>query len=141
MTRQKRNSSLDRCRILIVDPFGEDASPMRDVFRSGSKFDVQWAVDLNSAAHIIDTGTINVVISEFCLPNGTAADLCRNTFTTSTVSRFFVYSPIDREIDRSQAILSGASDFFVIPDELLRLERATYDSLDYLDPNRELSKD
>lgn len=115
----------DRCRILIVDPFDREGSPIGDVFDTRSAFDVVWAADARSAARVIDRGDVRVVISEFCLPDETAAQMCRHLSLMSRIDKFFVYSAFDRDIDRTQAIDSGAADFFVIPDDIKRLELAT----------------
>lgn len=109
-------------RVLYVDDEQENCSVMEYWLRSECGLDVTVAYDGKSALEHIDTEYFDIYLLDYCLPDTTGVELCRSIRTLDAATPIVIYSALDRDIDRIQAMNAGASCYLIKPDELLQLK-------------------
>jgi CheY-like chemotaxis protein len=120
----KASTFLRRClmslppRILYVDDDPIDCELMAFWLSDSCGYKVTSAQDGKQAAELIDSQTFDLFLLDYCLPDTTGVNLCRNIRAFDSRVPVIIYSALNRDIDRQRAMEAGANDYLVKPDEL-----------------------
>lgn len=104
-------------RILYVDD-DVDGCDLVAYWLKGFGYDVVLASDGESARKFIDQEFFDLYLLDYCLTDVTATSLCRDIKDANPSAPIIVYSALDRDVDRAEAIKAGANAYFVKPDQM-----------------------
>lgn len=105
-------------RILYVDDDVLNCEFMKFWLGEESGFDVTTVIDGRTAFPLIESEFFDLYLLDYCLPDTTAVQLCHKIRSINPSVPIMVYSALDREIDRRNALEAGADRYLLKPDQL-----------------------
>ncbi len=117
-------------RILFVDD-DQDTREMMELlfYHTNHAYQVTSASNAEEAIDLIEKGAFDFYILDLLLTNFSGTELCRKIRLSDRHTPIVFYSGMGRKIDREQAIEAGATHYFVKPNDLDLLIKATDDYL------------
>jgi len=100
--------------LLVEDNPSDEELIKRQIGKTGFNTDVKVACDLDSIKHIIDENTMDIVISDYNLPECTGLDVLELIKQISPFTKFiFVTGTLQDEELAAETILNGASGYML----------------------------
>jgi DNA-binding response OmpR family regulator len=109
-------------RILYVDDDRMNIELMAYWLSKDRGFDLTTAMDGREAGNIMKDQKFDLFLLDYCLPDTTAAALCRQIRQINPTVPIIVYSALDREVDRKAALDAGANTYLVKPEDIHLIE-------------------
>ncbi|MEO5860607.1 MAG: response regulator [Pyrinomonadaceae bacterium] len=105
-------------RILYVDDDADNCEMMKYWIREECGCDIATADDGKQALELIATQYFDLFLLDYCLPDTTGIELCREIRAIYPKAPIALYSALDRPIDKQRASEAGATAYMVKPEEL-----------------------
>ncbi len=105
-------------RILYVDDDADGCELMAFQLNHYFGYQVDTALNGRRAIEMLRSNLYDVFLLDYCLLDITAVDLCKQIKELDPEAPILIYSALDRDIDKQQAFLAGASGYFVKPGDL-----------------------
>jgi len=105
-------------RILYVDDDADGCELMAFQLNHYYGYQVDTASNGSRAIDMLRSDPYDVLLLDYCLPDITAVDLCKQIKEIDPRVPILIYSALDRDIDKKQAFSAGASGYFVKPGDL-----------------------
>lgn len=109
-------------RILYVDDDRMNLELMAYWLSNDRGFDLTMAIDGREAVNFMETQTFDLFLLDYCLPDITAAGLCRKIRQKDPVVPIIVYSALGRDVDRRSALEAGANAYLTKPEDIHLIE-------------------
>lgn len=109
-------------RILYVDDDRMNLEMMLYWLSSDRGYDLTLAMDGREAGSLMETQSFDLYLLDYCLPDITAAGLCRKIRQIDPTVPIIVYSGLSRDVDRKSALDAGANAYLVKPDDIHSIE-------------------
>ncbi len=106
-------------RILYVDDDADGCELMAFQLNHLYGIQIETVLDGATALALIRSCPFDVYLLDYCLPDVTAIKLCKEIKSIDPAAPIFIYSALDRDVDRKQALEAGASRYFVKPEQLV----------------------
>ncbi len=105
-------------RILYADNDAIDSQLMSHWLTDSFGFDVTTAPDGKQAGELIERESFDLFLLDYCFPDTTAVQICMKIRAVDPFIPILIYSTLNREVDKQQAIAAGANDYLVKPDQM-----------------------
>ena len=105
-------------RVLYVDDDAENCEMMKYWIREECGCDISIAMDGQEALQMIGSEYFDLFLLDYCLPDTTGIKLCEKIRSLYPNAPIAVYSALDRDIDKQNALAAGATCYMVKPEEL-----------------------
>lgn len=125
-------------RILYVDNDTVDSQLMSHWLADSFGFDVTTASDGKQSGELIEQESFDFFLLDYCFPDTTAVHICTKIRAVDPFVPILIYSTLNRDIDKQQAVAAGANDYLVKPDQM-NLLKPHIDSLLGLKPTNRFS--
>lgn len=108
-------------RILCVDD-DKDTCEMISLMLKMTDYScaVKLAATAQEALDILEQQSFDLYLLDYRLPDMTGVDLCSRIRQTDKQTPIMFFSAMARDIDRKSAIIAGANDYLVKPNDLER---------------------
>ena len=109
-------------RIVYVDD-NRDSLEMIDLMlrMADDSYQVSTVSTAHKALALQESQPIDLYILDYFLPEMSGAELCRRIRQTDSRTPILFYSAMAREIDREKAMVAGATEYLVKPNDLEKL--------------------
>lgn len=105
-------------RILYATHDGTDADDLgRLLKKEGIPIALTHAANLREARQKLDEFRFDLIITDYCMEDGTGVKLCRELRTYDDATPVIFYSALSRNIDIKQAREAGCNEYLVQPDD------------------------
>jgi DNA-binding response OmpR family regulator len=105
-------------RILYVDDDADGCEFMAARLNHFYGYQVDTALNGGKALALIQQRRYEAYLLDYCLPDVTAVNLCKQIKTIDPAAPILIYSALDRDVDRQHALEAGAKRYFVKPEQL-----------------------
>ncbi len=107
-----------RSQVLYVDDEAGNCEMMKYYLESELPVKVTTEPDGRGAMNRIGKEFFDVYILDYGLPDTTGIELCKWIRTVTDGSKIIIYSALDRPIDKRRALVAGADQYFVKPNDI-----------------------
>ena len=127
---QHKNIPCNARRVLYIEDH-EDTRELVTLVLEQKSFEVVTGATIASGVALAESQKFDLYLLDSWLPDGSGLDLCKQIRQFDTATPILFYSAAAYEIDRDQALKSGAQAYLVKPthpQELCRLVESLIDS-------------